>query len=95
MAGAARLTDTCTGHGCFPPRANLVASTDVLVNDLGSHRQGDKWKMHKCKQSHDGSLASGSPTVFVNDKQAGRIGDPVDCGSKVQMGSTDVFIGPN
>lgn len=94
MPGAARLSDSCTGHGCYPPRSNIMASTDVFTNDRGAHRQGDKWKAHKCKHSHDGTLASGSGTVWINDKQAGRIGDPIDCGSTVQTGSTDVFIGP-
>lgn len=94
MPGAARLTDKCGGHGCFPARPNNQASTDVFINDKGSHRQGDSWAVHKCKGSHAGNLAAGSPTVFVNDKQAGRIGDKVSCGSSVQMGSTDVFIGP-
>ena len=32
-------------------------------------------------------------TVFINGKQAGRIGDPVSCGGEVAEGSGDVFIG--
>jgi uncharacterized Zn-binding protein involved in type VI secretion len=39
-------------------------------------------------------LASGSSEVFVNGKQAGRIGDPVACGSFVAAGSPNVFCGP-
>jgi uncharacterized Zn-binding protein involved in type VI secretion len=93
MPGAARLNDRCTGHGCFPPRSNIEASTDVFTNDLGAHRQGDSWKHHSCILSHGGNLANGCPDVFINDKQAGRIGDRVNCGSHVQTGSTDVFIG--
>jgi len=92
MPGAARLTDKCTGHGCFPSRPNTAASNDVFTNDLGAHRQGDAWRTHTCTGSHGGNLASGSPNVFINDKQAGRIGDPVSCGSKVRTGSDNVFI---
>lgn len=93
--GAARLNDRCTGHGCFSSRINVAASNDVFVNDRGSHRQGDAWKTHRCfLSSHAGVLAKGSPTVFVNDKQMGRIGDSVSCGSRVMTGSSDVFVGP-
>ncbi len=42
---------------------------------------------------HAGTLASGSGTVFINGKQAGRVGDPVDCGSAVASGSPNVLIG--
>lgn len=94
MPGAARLSDRCTGHGCYPSRPNVEASTDVFTNDRGAHRQGDGWAVHVCTGAHKGNLSSGSSNVFINDKQAGRIGDPVSCGSKVQTGSSDVFIGP-
>lgn len=94
MPGAARLSDKCTGHGCYSSRPNVEASSDVFTNDLGAHRQGDAWASHSCVSSHSGNLASGSGTVWINDKQAGRIGDPVSCGSSVLTGSSDVFIGP-
>jgi len=38
-------------------------------------------------------LASGSSTVYVNDLQCGRCGDPVDCGSSVATCSGDVIAG--
>ena len=41
MPGIVRLGDICTGHGCWPPRANSSASTDVFVNSRGVHRLGD------------------------------------------------------
>lgn len=31
--------------------------------------------------------------MFVNGKQAGRIDDPIACGSTVLTGSVDVFAG--
>jgi uncharacterized Zn-binding protein involved in type VI secretion len=65
---------------------------------LGLHRQTDTWDSH-CNHCgspdcHGGYLASGSPTVLINDLQAGRITDQVNCGSRVQTGSSDVIIGP-
>ena len=93
MPGVCRLTDICTGHGCWPPRPNAEASTDTFVNGLGVHRQGDAWKVHTCKTSHAGVLAKGSTTVIVNGKQCGRCGDPVSCGSKVATCSSDTIAG--
>ena len=46
MPGVARLADTCTGHSCFPPRANSQASTDVFCNNRGVHRQSDAYESH-------------------------------------------------
>ncbi|WP_234801624.1 PAAR domain-containing protein [Allorhizobium taibaishanense] len=33
------------------------------------------------------ALAAGSPTVFINGRPAGRIGDAINCG-----GAADVFL---
>jgi uncharacterized Zn-binding protein involved in type VI secretion len=95
MPAAQRHTDICTGHGCFPPRANAEGSPDVFVNGLGWHRVGDGWQPHGCPvcPPHGGSLAVGSGTVFVNGRAAGRIGDPVSCGSSAATGSANVFAG--
>lgn len=93
MPAATRLGDICTGHPpCYPARPNIVASTNVFVNNKGWHRQGDGWAEHCCVgDCHPGVLTTGSPNVFVNNKQAGRIGDPVNCGSFVATGSVNVF----
>ena len=94
MPAVTRLGDVCTGHGCFPPRPSSSASSDVFVNGIAVHREGDSWSSHCCGAScHPGALASGSSTVFVNGKMIGRIGDPVDCGSAVAQGSSNVFAG--
>ena len=82
-------------HGCYPPRANCEASSNVIVNGRGWHRQGDGWEVH-CwipPNCHGGSLASGSSTVYVNNKQAGRVTDPVSCGSSVATGSSNTYCG--
>jgi uncharacterized Zn-binding protein involved in type VI secretion len=94
MPGVVRLGDTCTGHGCFPPRANDEASSDVFVNGIGAHRVGDHWVVHCCGPScHDSNMAQGSGTVFVNGKPLARIGDNVACGSAAAVGSGNVFAG--
>jgi uncharacterized Zn-binding protein involved in type VI secretion len=94
MPGAVRLGDTCTGHGCFPSRANTSASSNVFANGKGAHRVGDSWASHCCPNHgcHGGSQASGSPNVFVNGKAWARIGDSIDCGSSNATGSSDVII---
>lgn len=94
MPAVARKGDTCTGHDCFPPRANDQGSGNVFCNGIPVHRQGDHWVTHTCGHtSHDSVLATGSPTVFVNGKALARIGDAVACGSVVASGSGNVFAG--
>lgn len=95
MPAVSRLGDTCTGHGCFPPRPNDEASSNVFVNDIAVHRQSDHWVTHCCGSScHDSNLAAGSATVYINNLQCSRIGDPVACGSAIAVGSGNVFAGP-
>jgi|TARA_B110000881_G_C18535633_1_gene495627 uncharacterized Zn-binding protein involved in type VI secretion len=93
MPGSVRLTDICTGHGCYPSRDNAGASGNVLINSLGAHRVGDPWNEHGCPVcvDHGGAQASGSPNVFVNSLPLARIGDAIDCGSSNQTGSGDVI----
>lgn len=96
MPAVTRLGDSCSGHGCWPPRASSGASPDVYVNGIAAHRQSDGWAAHTCPaipETHGSSLAAGSATVFANGLQLGRIGDPVACGSSVAAGSPDVFAG--
>lgn len=89
-----RLGDTCTGHDCYPSRANVSASENVFINGLGAHRVGDGWDTHCCGAScHDSNQASGSSTVFVNGKALARIGDSIACGSSNATGSDNVFAG--
>lgn len=94
MPGVVRLGDSCTGHGCFPPRKNIQASDNVFVNGKGVHRVGDAWDLHCCGiPCHSGTAATGSSSVFVNSKPVCRIGDSVDCGSTMAQGSENVFAG--
>lgn len=94
MPGAARLNDTCTGHGCWPSRANNQASDNVLINSRGIHRVGDSWNAHTCPaipETHASTQTSGSTSVFVNGRPLARIGDSIACGSSVATGSNNVI----
>lgn len=99
MSGAARLGDTASGHGCFPPTPIISASDNVIINGLPAVRMGDKAAPHGCPcpktphGAHPRSIAGGSSGVFIDGKPAVRIGDAIDCGGSVSTGSSDVLIG--
>lgn len=91
---ASRKGDICSGHGCFPPRPSIEGSSDVFINGIEALRTKDKFDTHCCGSScHDSYLADGSSSVNINGRPAGRIGDPVRCGSVVAQGSPTVKIG--
>lgn len=95
MPPVTRLGDVCTGHGCFPPRPSISASSNVFANGIPVLRVGDAYAPHGCIScsTHPGNLSSGSSTVYVNGIPVGRVGDSVTCGSSVASGSPDVIIG--
>jgi uncharacterized Zn-binding protein involved in type VI secretion len=95
MERAARRGDLCTGHDDCPSRPSRSGSADTHVNDRAALRVGDPFVPHGCAahSPHPGKVAQGSATVTINGRPAARVGDPVDCGSAVQTGSGNVFIG--
>lgn len=93
MPQAARFSDLCTGHGCFPPRPNDQGSPNVIINMRSAHRLGDHWAVHCCGPAcHDSVTAQGSPNVFVNSIPQARVADAVACGSNIMTGSHNVFV---
>lgn len=95
MPKAVRLSDICTGHGCWPPRPNAGASPDVRANGRGAHRVADPWRPHTCPsipETHASVQASGSPDVCVNGRPWARVGDAVACGSRNATGSPNVTL---
>lgn len=95
MAGVLRLGDMSTGHSGFPPRPNISASSDVFVNGIPAHREGDAWAVH-CNSTptcHAGVLTPLPRQVFVNGLILGSIGDPISCGDIAATGSMDVIVG--
>ena len=92
--------DMCSGHSCFPSRNNDQASENVFAGGKGVHRSGDHWVTHCCTHPecphgcHDSVLASGSSTVYINNKQCARIGDPIACGGNdVGSGIPSIIVG--
>ena len=81
---------------CSGPKRDQ-RSDNVKVNGTGISRQGDNNTTHLLPgapcPSHAAPIASGSSTVKVNTKGAGRIGDSISGCTSVAAGSSNVFAG--
>jgi len=59
-------------------------------------RVGDAYDAHGCPVCpapvHGRKLAQGSPTVMINGRPAGCVGDAIDCGGIADSGSPDVLL---
>ena len=90
------LVDKDVVHCSIPSREQC--STDVFVNGIGISRQGDLNDSHLLPgaicPSHQAPITTGSPTVFINGKGCGRVGDAVTDCRPVATGSSNVFAGP-
>ena len=81
MPAATRIGDADVSHCSGMTRA--AGSPDVFVNGIAWSRQGDVNTTHLLPPnippcpSHAAGIASGSSTVKVNTKGAGRIGDGI------------------
>lgn len=99
MPSAARLGDSCAGHGCFPATPIIAGSGDVIINGKPAARKGDAVLLHACPCPnmphgiHDRAISAGSGNVIINGKLAARVGDAIGCGGSVAAGSGDVIIG--
>ncbi|MAY41464.1 MULTISPECIES: PAAR domain-containing protein [unclassified Neptuniibacter] len=93
--GAARLGDTASGHGCFPPPPIISASPNVFTNGLPAARVSDPAAAHGCSSCspHSRAISAGSSTVFINGLPAARLGDAISCGGVIISGSGNVLIG--
>jgi uncharacterized Zn-binding protein involved in type VI secretion len=95
MPAATRIGDADVPHCSGMTRA--VGSPNVFVNNIPWSRQGDNNTGHLLPgapcPSHAAPIASGSSTVKVNGKGAGRVGDGVSGCTSVAAGSSNVFAG--
>jgi uncharacterized Zn-binding protein involved in type VI secretion len=95
MPAATRVGDADVPHCSGMTRA--VGSPNVIVNGIPWSRQGDNNTTHLLPgspcPSHAAPIASGSSTVKVNGKGAGRIGDAISGCTSVAAGSPNVFAG--
>ena len=84
----------CTGMTRFDKSSN------VFANNIGVSRQGDNNTSHLLPPNvppcpgHSAPIATGSTTVFVNNKGCGIIGDVITGCTSVAAGSPNVFAGP-
>tara|TARA_R110000868_G_scaffold83684_1_gene236140 strand:- start:576 stop:863 length:288 start_codon:yes stop_codon:yes gene_type:complete len=95
MPAATRIGDKDNTHCSGMTRDE--GSPDVFVNGIPWSRQGDKNTPHLLPgnpcSGHAAGIATGSSTVFVNGKGAGRIGDTITACTSVVGGSSNVFAG--
>lgn len=99
MPKAARMGDSCAGHGCFPSTPITAGSGDVSINGRPAARKGDTVLLHACPCPnmphgvHGRAISAGSASVSINGKAAARCGDAIGCGGSIAAGSGNVFIG--
>ena len=95
MPAATRIGDADVPHCSGMTRAQ--GSDNVFVNSIPWSRQGDNNTVHLLPPLpcvfHSAPIALGSPSVFVNGKGAGRVGDSISGCTSVAAGSPDVFCG--
>ena len=95
MPAATRIGDADVTHCSGMTRAQ--GSPNVFVNSIPWSRQGDVNTVHLLPgvpcPAHAAPIASGSSTVKVNTKGAGRIGDAISGCTSVAAGSHNVFAG--
>ena len=95
MPAATRIGDADVAHCSGMTRAE--GSPNVFVNGIAWSRQGDVNTRHLVPPApcpaHAAPIASGSSTVKVNTKGAGRIGDGISGCTSVAAGSPNVFAG--
>jgi uncharacterized Zn-binding protein involved in type VI secretion len=96
MPAATRIGDADVSHCSGMVRAQ--GSGNVFVNGIPWSRQGDVNTVHLLPGDpcppHAAGITSGSSTVKVNTKGAGRIGDGISGCTSVAAGSPNVFAGP-
>ena len=96
MPAATRIGDADVPHCSGMVRAE--GSPNVFVNTIAWSRQGDVNTVHLLPGApcppHAAPIATGSTTVFVNGKGAGRIGDAISACTSVAAGSPNTFAGP-
>ena len=95
MPAATRIGDADVTHCSGMTRAE--GSPNVYVNTIKWSRQGDNNTSHLLPgipcPSHAAPITTGSTTVFLNGKGAGRIGDCITSCTSVAAGSSNVFAG--
>lgn len=96
MPPATRVGDADIPHCSGMVRAE--GSPNVFVNAIPWSRMGDVNTPHLLPgdpcPTHSAPIAQGSPTVWVNGRGGGRVGDGIAGCTAVAQGSPNVFCGP-
>lgn len=91
---AGRKGDYSSGHGPFVPQPSNSGSGNVITNSKPAMNTDSTFPEHCVgKSCHPSKMVSGSGTVMINGKPASRIGDNIDCGETLILGSGNVLIG--
>lgn len=95
MPAVTRIGDADVAHCSGMVRA--AGSGNVFANNIPISRQGDVNTVHLLPgrpcPAHAAPIATGSSTVFVNNKGCGRVGDAISGCTSVAAGSPNVFAG--
>jgi uncharacterized Zn-binding protein involved in type VI secretion len=96
MPAATRIGDTDITHCSTPARAQ--GASKVFVNGIPWSCQGHTNTPHLIPNDdpcsvHAASISSGSSTVKVQGRGAGRVGDSISGCTAVASGSGNVFAG--
>jgi len=101
MPAVAVEATTSTGHSCFPP-SSAIGPYSIKTKINGKFIQLQQYTMYAAHTCDDNDIThtsaqrkvtTGSTKVFVEGKPVARIGDPIDCGDAVSVGSSDTFAG--
>lgn len=87
------IGEKTSGHGCFPPTVIIKGSPNVIVENSPAGRLTDDAVPHVCVSGHGLKIGCGSSTVFINNLNAGRIGDCMTCGDTVATGKSSIIVG--
>lgn len=105
MPDACRITDPshcpACSHGCPKCPHDVTGpatsgSVNVLINGIYALRKQDRGRHASCCGENSWEVTDGAPGVFINGRNAARVGDPVEhCGGNGQLsgGSGNVVIG--
>jgi uncharacterized Zn-binding protein involved in type VI secretion len=92
------FSKTGSGNGCGSPltTATNELSPDVITNNTGTVREGDKVAPHPlpgCIPTDESVVSAGAPAVFANFQEVARIGDEYGSDNTITSGSSNVFAG--
>ena len=96
MALLSLLSSQSTHDPCGAgPRPPLAAASNVFHMFTPIHLLTQPWVHHACPSQppHGSTTTSGATTVFINGLGVARVGDTIGCGSTINTGGSNVYVG--